>query len=123
MSWYHRIASFLNYALPQFRATRRANLAFQRLLSNDRFDTVAAQTALLGSICQTARLRGLTPIMIDWSDLGRGRNGLFSRSGTAAAQLGVHASRVEPVPEPSGGCTGSGCSRNSTSRTASNASD
>ena len=49
-----------------------------RFLSNDRFDTVAVQTALLGPICQAARLRGLTPIMIDWSDLGRGRNGLFA---------------------------------------------
>ena len=27
MSWYHSIATFLNYALPQWRATRRTNLA------------------------------------------------------------------------------------------------
>ena len=32
----------------------------------------------LGPICQAARLRGLTPIMIDWSHLGRGCNGLFA---------------------------------------------
>ena len=49
-----------------------------RFLSNDRFDTMAVQTGLLGPVCQAARLRGLTPIMIDWSDLGRGRNGLFA---------------------------------------------
>ncbi len=113
MSWYHRIATFLNDALPQVRATRRTNLALLtvailerralaisvlvrawrvelpyshhqrkkrlfRFLSNTGFDTVAVQTALLGLICQAARLRGLTPIMIDWSDLGQGRNGLFA---------------------------------------------
>ena len=113
MPWYHRIATFLNDALPQFRATRRANLALLtaailrrrtlaisvlarswqiqlpyshyqrkrrlfRFLSNAAFDTVAVQTALLEPLCQAARLRGLTPIMIDWSDLGRGRNGLFA---------------------------------------------
>lgn len=113
MPWYHCIATFLNYSLPEFRATRRTNLALLtaailqrralaisvlvrswhvqlpychhqrkkrlfRFLSNDRFDTVAVQTALLGPICQAARLRGLVPIMIDWSDLGRGRNGLFA---------------------------------------------
>ena len=49
-----------------------------RFLSNARFDPLAVQTALLGPICQAARLRGLTPIMIDWSDLGQGRNGLFA---------------------------------------------
>ena len=30
------------------------------------------------AICQAVRLRGLVPIMIDWSDLGQGRNGLFA---------------------------------------------
>ena len=49
-----------------------------RFLSNAAFDSVATQTALLGPICQAARLRGLVPIMIDWSDLGQGRNGLFA---------------------------------------------
>ena len=39
---------------------------------------MAVQTALLGPVCQAAKLRGLTPIMIDWSDLGQGRNGLFA---------------------------------------------
>ena len=113
MPWYHRIATFLNYSLPQLRATRRTNLALLtvailerralaisvlvrawqiqlpyshhqrkkrlfRFLSNDRFDTVAVQTELFRPICQAARLRGLVPIMIDWSDLGRGRNGLFA---------------------------------------------
>jgi len=113
MPWYHQVATFLNDALPQFRATRRANLVLLtaailqrrtlvisvlvrswhvqlpyshhqrkkrlfRFLSNTAFDSVAVQTALLGTICQTARLRGLVPIMIDWSDLGQGRNGLFA---------------------------------------------
>ena len=49
-----------------------------RFLSNIGFDTMAVQTALLGAICQAAQLRGLIPIMIDWSDLGQGRNGLFA---------------------------------------------
>ena len=113
MSWYHHIATFLNAALPQLRATRRTNLALLtvailerrtlaisvlvrawqiqlpyshhqrkkrlfRFLSNVGFDTMAVQTALLGPVCRAVRLRGLTPIMIDWSDLGRGRNGLFA---------------------------------------------
>ena len=113
MPWYHRIATFLNYSLPQVRATRRTNLALLtvailerrslaisvlvrawrvqlpyshhqrkkrlfRFLSNAGVDTLAVQTALLGPICQAAKLRGLTPIMIDWSDLGQGRNGLFA---------------------------------------------
>ena len=113
MPWYHRITTFLNHSLPEFRATRRTNLALLtaailqrrtlaisvlvrlwqvqvpyshhqrkkrlfRFLSNTGFDTVAVQTALLGPICQATRLRGLTPIMIDWSDLGQGRNGLFA---------------------------------------------
>ena len=30
------------------------------------------------AICQLAGLKGQTPIMIDWSDLGRERNGLFA---------------------------------------------
>ena len=113
MPWYHWIATFLNDALPQLRATRRTNLALLtaailqrrtlvisvlvrswliqlpyshhqrkkrlfRFLSNTAFDSVAVQTALLGPICQAAKLRGLVPIMIDWSDLGQGRNGLFA---------------------------------------------
>ena len=69
---------------------------------------MAAQTALLGPLCRGVRLRGLAPIMIDWSDLGQGRNGLFPavrnrQPGSASAQFGVHAPGVEPVPEPSGG--------------------
>ncbi len=113
MSWYHRIATFLNDALPQFRATRRTNLALLtvailerralaisvlvrawrtqlpyshhqrkkrpfRFLSNTGFDTMAVQTALLEPICQAAGLQGRVPMMIDWSDLGQGRNGLFA---------------------------------------------
>ena len=111
MSWYHRIATFLNDALPQVRATRRTNLALLtvailerralailvrawhvqlpyshhqrkkrlfRFLTNIGFDTMVVQTALMGPISQAAKLRGLTPIMIDWSDLGQRRNGLFA---------------------------------------------
>ena len=113
MPWYHQVATFLNDALPQFRATRRTNLALLtaailrrrtlvisvlvrswhvqlpyshhqrkkrlfRFLSNTHFDSVAVQTALLGPICEAAKLRGPVPIMIDRSDLGRGRNGLFA---------------------------------------------
>ena len=108
MPWYHHIATFLNDALPQLRATRRTNLALLtaailerralnlsvlvragmgqlpyshhqrkkrlfRFLSNTGFDAVAVQTTLLRPICRSARLRGLTPIMIDWSDLGQTR--------------------------------------------------
>ena len=64
--------------LPYSRHQRKKRLF--RFLCNDRFDTVAVRSARggLGPICQAARLRGLTPIMIDWSDLGRGRNGLFA---------------------------------------------
>ena len=49
-----------------------------RFLSNTGFDSVATQTALLAPICQAVKLRGQTPIMIDRSDLGQGRNGLFA---------------------------------------------
>ncbi len=143
MSWYRRIATFLNYSLPQVRTTRQTNLALLtmailerralaisvlvrawrvelpyshhrrkkrlfRFLSNTGFDTVAVQTALLALICQAAKLRGLTPIMIDWSDLGQGRNGLFAAvcfrgRGLPLLSWGVHAGRVGPVPEPGGG--------------------
>ena len=100
MPSHHWVASFLNGALPQVRATRRTNLALLataipgrrslvisvlvrawlvdlpyshhqrkkrlfRFFSNTGFDTVAVQTALLGPICEAARLRGLVPIMID----------------------------------------------------------
>ena len=45
------------------------------------------------AICQLAGLKGQTPIMIDWSDLGRKRNGLFRRrllpqARVSLAQLG-----------------------------------
>ena len=103
MSWYHSIATFLDYALPQLRATRRTNLALLtaaildrrtlaisvlvrawfirlpysqhqrkksacggfRFRSNTRFDTMSVHTALLGPVCQAARLRGLTPMRTD----------------------------------------------------------
>ena len=49
-----------------------------RFLSNDRFDPVRAQTALMPKVAAGGRLKGLTPIMIDWTDLGNGFNGLFA---------------------------------------------
>ena len=49
-----------------------------RFLSNDGVDTLSVQTALMPHIISSARIKGLTPIMIDWSDLGRGFNGLFA---------------------------------------------
>ena len=49
-----------------------------RFLSNPRFDPIQTQCALMPAICHLAGLKGLTPIMIDWSDLGRKRNGLFA---------------------------------------------
>lgn len=49
-----------------------------RFLSNDKVDALSVQTALMPHIIKSARIRGLTPIMIDWSDLGRGFNGLFA---------------------------------------------
>ena len=49
-----------------------------RFLSNQRFDPLRAQAAMITQLSESARLGGLTPIMIDWSDLGRGFNGLFA---------------------------------------------
>ena len=69
-------AGLADAQLPYSHHQRKKRLF--RFLSNAGFDSVAVQTALLAPICQAARLRGLTPIMIDWSDLGQGRNGLFA---------------------------------------------
>ena len=44
-----------------------------RFLSNPNCDA-ATQCALIPAIGQLAGLKGRTPIMIDWSDLGRGHN-------------------------------------------------
>ena len=49
-----------------------------RFLSNDRFDPIGVQTRMMAHIISSARLKGLVPVMIDWSDLGRGFNGLFA---------------------------------------------
>ena len=49
-----------------------------RFLSNDRFDPVRVQTALMPKVAAGGRLKGLTPIMIDWTDLGNRFNGLFA---------------------------------------------
>ena len=49
-----------------------------RFLSNPSFDPIQTQCALMPAICQLAGLKGQTPIMIDWSDLGRKRIGLFA---------------------------------------------
>ena len=34
--------------------------------------------SLMPAICRLAELKGQTPVMIDWSDLGRNRSGLFA---------------------------------------------
>ena len=62
--------------LPQSHHQRKKRIF--RFLSNPRFDPIQTQCALMPAICQLAGLKGLTPIMIDWSDLGRKRNGLFA---------------------------------------------
>ena len=49
-----------------------------RFRSNPRFAPIQTQCALMPAICHLAALKGQTPIMIDWSDLGRKRNGLFA---------------------------------------------
>ncbi len=74
-----------------------------RFLSNTGFDTMAVQTALLGPICQAARLRGLAPIMIDWSDLGQGRNGLLAavylRRRGPASSASSNRCPITPAPQ------------------------
>ena len=62
--------------LPQNHHQRKKRIF--RFLSNPSFDPIQTQCALMPAICQLAGLKGLTPIMIDWSDLGRKRNGLFA---------------------------------------------
>ena len=63
-------------ALPQNHYQRKKR--HFRFLSNPRFDPIQTQCALMPAICQLAGLKGQTPIMIDWSDLSRKRNGLFA---------------------------------------------
>ena len=85
MPWYRHIAAFLHHNLPRMRATRRTNPALLaavilsrhqrkkrhfRFLSNPRFDPIRPQCTMMPAICQLAGLKGRTPIMIDWSDLG-----------------------------------------------------
>ena len=48
-----------------------------RFLSNDNFAPISAKCALIPAICHLAGIKGLAPVMIDWSELGRKRNGLF----------------------------------------------
>ena len=60
------------------RAHRHSKKRLFRFLSNDLFDPLSVQTSIMPSILSAARLKGRTPIMIDWSDLGRGFNGLFA---------------------------------------------
>ena len=108
MPWYHHIAAFLSHNWPQVRATRRTNptllttaILNRRALSlselarpGDAPMLPPAQKTLLSLPLQTQpplcpdpnpmRLdtyhlpAGRTPIMIDWSDLGPQRNGLFA---------------------------------------------
>ena len=62
--------------LPQSHHQRKKRIF--RFLSNPSFDPIQTQCALMPAICHLAGLKGQTPIMIDWSDLGRKRNGLFA---------------------------------------------
>ena len=62
--------------LPQSHRHRKKH--HFRFLSNLRFDPIQTQCALIPAICHLAGLKGQTPIMIDWSDLRRKRNGLFA---------------------------------------------
>lgn len=64
--------------LTRSRAHRHSKKRLFRFLSNGLFDPLGAQTTIMPAIVSGARLKGLTPIMIDWSDLGRGFNGLFA---------------------------------------------
>ena len=50
----------------------------RRFLSSDNFALISAQCALIPAMRQMAGIKGLTPVMIDWSDLGRKRSGLFA---------------------------------------------
>ena len=50
----------------------------RRFLFSDNFAPISAQCALIPAICRMAGIKGLAPVMIDWSDLGRKRNGLFA---------------------------------------------
>ncbi len=64
--------------LTKSRSHRHCKKRLFRLMSNDLFDPLSAQTAMMPKIVAAARLKELTPMMIDWTDLGRGFNGLFA---------------------------------------------
>ena len=79
--------------LPQNHHQRKKRIF--RFLSNPSFDPIQTQCALMPAICQLAGLKGLTPIMIDWSDLGRKRRlPLLSRA-TAHDELTPSQNRLE----------------------------
>ncbi len=65
-------------ALPVSHSHRHSKKRLFRFLSNDKFDPLSTQAKMMPHIIRAARIKGLTPIMIDWSDLGRGFNGLFA---------------------------------------------
>ena len=65
-------------ALTGCRSHHQAKKRLFRFWSNERFDSLKAQSSMMAPVMEAARLKGLTPIMIDWSDLGRGFNGLFA---------------------------------------------
>ena len=73
------ISDLARASLPEFSDYHRhRKKRIYRFLSNFRFDALKTQCALIPIICELAGLKGLTPIMIDWSDLGKRRNGLFA---------------------------------------------
>ena len=69
------LASATMSELPESYHQRKKRL--WRFLSNSNFALTTAQCAPMPAICHLVGIKGLTPIMIDWFDLGRKRNGLF----------------------------------------------
>ena len=97
------LARVLPVSLSPAHHQRKKRLS--RFLSNDKFDPVHVQTEMMAHIISMAGLRGLTPIMIDWSDLGRGFNGLFAavcfrRRGLPLMSWVVASPRVDSLPKP-----------------------
>ena len=79
---------------PKTTTSQRKKCHF-RFLSNPRFDPVHTQCALMPAICHLAGLKVRTPIMIDWSDLGRKRGLPLFTWATAHDELNPSQNRPE----------------------------
>ena len=66
-----------------------------RFLSNPRFDPIQTQCVLMPTICHLAGLKVRTPIMIDWSDLGRKRGLPLLNWATTVDELTPSQNRLE----------------------------